>query len=121
MAFTIVPCRRDDLDVVRGLLHDPSLRGEFWMLTLSGVLEDSWEDPYADPELRWLAHTDGVPVGCLFTQVLPTQAGAWAMIRPAVLEPWRRRGIGTALLEACIARLGERHEARRVNELCLAA
>jgi mycothiol synthase len=121
MAFTIVPCRRDDLDVVRGLLRDPSLQGEFWMLTLSGVLEDTWEDPYADFELRWLAHADGVPVGYLFTLVLPAPAGAWAMIRPAVLEPWRRRGIGTALLETCVTRLAAQRERRRVNELCLTA
>jgi mycothiol synthase len=121
MEISIVPCRKDDLEVVRSLLTHPSLQGEYWWLTMPDRLEDSWEDPYHDFELRWLARADGVPVGCLYTVVLPASPSSWALIRPAVLEPWRRRGIGTALLETCIARLGEQREARRLNELCLSA
>jgi mycothiol synthase len=121
MEISIVPCRQDDLEVVRTLLTHPSLQGEYWWLTMPDRLEDSWEDPYADFELRWLAQVDGAPVGYLYTLVLPASPSAWAMIRPAVLEPWRRRGIGTALLETCVARLAAQRERWRVNELCLSA
>ena len=121
MSFTIVPCRKEDIEVVRGLLTHPSLQGEFSMLTLPGVLEDVWEDPFADLELRWLALVNGVPVGFLFTLVLPGAAHAWVMFRLGVLEPHRRQGIGTALLRAALARLEEQRQARNINEFCLSA
>src|SRR3989442_12362682 len=121
MPHSIVPCRKEDLEVVRGLITHPSLRGEFATLALPGVLEDSWGDPYADFELRWLARVDGAPAGYLFTLVLPSTTGAWAMIRPAVIGPHRRQGLGTALLSTCLARLEEQKAARRLTESCLSA
>ena len=122
MSHAIVPCRKsDDIEVVRALITHPSLLGEFGMLALPGMLEDSWEDPYADFELRWLALVDGVPAGTLFTLVLPSTDHAWAMIRLGVTEPYQRRGLGTALLDACLARLTEQKAARRLTEFCLGA
>lgn len=121
MSQTIVPCRREDIEVVRGLIHDPTLVDEFSVLAAPGVLEDSWEDPFGDFELRWLAKVDGVPVGYLFTLVLPSTAHAWAMIRLGVLGPYRRRGIGTALLETCLARLAEQRGRRNLGERCMSA
>lgn len=121
MAFTIVPCGKGDLETVRGLLLDPSLQGEFSMLTLPGVLEDSWEDPYADFDLRWLALVDGAPAGYLFTLVLPSTPHAWALVRLGVIAPHRRRGLGSALLATCLARLAAQREARGVGEICTSA
>jgi mycothiol synthase len=121
MLTSIVPCRKEDLSIVRGLITHPSLEGEFATLALPGVLEDLWEDPYADIALRWLAVVDGVPVGYLFTLVLPSITNAWVMFRLGVIGPQRRRGLGTALLEACFTRLEERRETLRVNEWCLSA
>ena len=121
MSFTIVPCRTEDIEVVRGLITHPSLQDEFSMLALPGVLEDSWEDPFADFELRWLARVDGVPVGYLFTLVLPGAVHAWSMLRLGVLGPHRRRGIGSALLHTSLARLAEQQQARDVREFCLSA
>ncbi len=121
MAFTIVPCRRSDIEAVRALLLDPSLQGEFSMLTLPGVLEDSWEDPLADFDLRWLALADGAPAGYLYTLVLPSTPKPWALIRLGVIGPHRRRGLGSALLETCIARLAQQGEARGIGEICTTA
>ncbi|HEY6866158.1 MAG TPA: GNAT family N-acetyltransferase, partial [Candidatus Eisenbacteria bacterium] len=121
MAFTIVPCGKGDIETVRGLLLHPSLQGEFSMLTLPGVLEDNWEDPYADFELRWLALADGVPAGYLFTLVLPSTPLPWALIRVGVIAPHRRHGLGSALLETCFARLREQTAARGIGEVCVAA
>jgi len=121
MKDSIVPCRTQDIEVVRGLISHPSLIGEFGMLALPGMLEDSWEDPYADFALRWLALADGIPVGYLFTLVLPSTGSSWALIRVGVIEPHRRRGIGTALFDTCIARLAEQKAERRLNETCLSA
>jgi mycothiol synthase len=121
MSRAIVPCRKEDIEVVRGLITHPSLQGEFATLALPGVLEDSWDDPYADFALRWLALVDGVPAGYCFTLVLPSTTNAWAMIRIAVIGPHRRRGLGTALLQACLAGLEERRQALRVNECCMSA
>src|SRR5881628_2533805 len=72
MSTTIAPCRMEDLERVRGLITHPSLEGEFSTLALPGVLEDSFEDPYADLALRALAIVDGVAVGYAFTLVLPS-------------------------------------------------
>jgi mycothiol synthase len=121
MADSIVPCRRQDIEIVRGLITHPSLQGEFATLALPGVLEDSWEDPYADFALRWLALVDGVPAGYLFTLVLPSTSNAWAMIRLGVTEPHRRRGLGSALLATCFARLAEQKAARNLGEYCMSA
>src|SRR6266705_6290838 len=67
MPVSVVPCGKDDIEVVRALISHPSLQGEYAMLVHPGVLEDSWGDPYADFELRWLALVDGAPAGYLFT------------------------------------------------------
>lgn len=121
MSHSIVPCRKEDIEVVRGLITHPTLLDEFSLLATPGTLEDSWVDPFGDFELRWLAQVDGVPVGYLFTLVLPSTAHAWVMIRLGVLGPHRRRGIGTALLETCLARLAEQRERRNIGELCMSA
>src|SRR5690349_4176284 len=118
MSRSIVPCRAEDLEVVRGLISDPSLADEFWTLLLPGTLEDLWRDPFADADLRWLALEAGAPVGFLFALVLPGVAHHWAMLRPGVLGPHRRRGIGSELLRVARARLAKQDS---VREQCLSA
>lgn len=121
MSPSIVPCRREDIEVVRGLITHPSLQDEFATLALPGVFEDVWDDPYADFALRWLARVDGVPAGYLSTLVLPSTPNAWAMIRIGVLGSHQRRGLGTALLQTCLARLEEQKPTRNVGEYCMSA
>ncbi len=121
MSRSIVPCRAQDLEVVRGLISDPSLAGEFWTLLLPGTLEDLWQDPFADVDLRWLALEAGAPVGCLFTLVLPGVPHDWAMLRLGVLDRHRRRGLGSELLRVARAGLAAKPSARAVRELCLSA
>ena len=118
MSRSIVPCRAQDLEVVRGLISDSSLADEFWTLLLPGTFEDLWRDPFADADLRWLALEAGVPVGFLFTLVLPGARHHWATLRLGVLGSHRRRGIGSELLSVARAELAAKPS---VRELCLSA
>ena len=81
MAFSIVPCRPESLETVRGLMLHPSLSWEFGSLAIPGAFEDYWNDPFVDPSLRWLALVDGTPVGFCLTSLLPSTTGIWVMLR----------------------------------------
>ena len=121
MAWSIVPCAPEAGETVRALVRDDSLAGEYGKLALPGVFEDAWSDPFADPALRWLAVADGRAVGFCQALVLPSDTGAWAMIRLGVVKPHRSSGIGTALLETCLAHLEGRGAGTPIDEYCLAA
>ncbi len=121
MAWSIVPCTHESGETVRALMRDDSLAGEYGKLALPGVFEDAWSDPFADPARRWLAVVDGRAVGFCLALVLPSDSGAWAMIRLGVVKPHRSSGIGTALLETCLAHLVGPGAGPPIDEYCLAA
>ena len=121
MAFSIVPCEPESLEIVRGLMLHPSLSGEFGSLAIPGAFEDYWNDPFVDPSLRWLALVDGTPVGFCLTSLLPSTTGIWVMLRLGVLEPHRAAGLGTALLQTCLERLEEPDRVPGLEEVCIAA
>jgi mycothiol synthase len=83
------------------------------------VMADAFDDPWDYEEAReefqrsrthdpslWLVAFDGDrAVGALFSYITNGRGQVSAL---GVREPWRRRGIGQALLRAAFVRLGER-------------
>jgi mycothiol synthase len=68
----------------------------------------------SDPDLRYLvARLDGEPAGCAFVE--PTPA-AWAHAHLVVVPAARRRGVGSALLDAASARARELGKAELEGE-----
>src|SRR5262245_28169698 len=98
MPLVISPCRREDLPLLHSIIRDPSLSVEFEHLQEDTGFQDLMADPFLPPELRWIATHDGVPVGFAFSFLAPSHEGSFAMVRIGVVERYRRRGFGTALL-----------------------
>ena len=108
-----------DHGAVRALLRDPEIAAQNDMLLGPGRLEHWLADPFCHPALRFVARADGAPAGFAYGFLIGQDALPWAMLRPAVAAPWRRRGIGTRLLEAQLAALAR--IAPGCREVCLAA
>ena len=88
-------------------LFDEAFRGEWGY---SEVSFERWrthntEDRDYDPGLWLLATEDGEPVGAL-TAVVSGERG-W-VLELAVRSPWRRRGVGSAMLRRSFASFAER-------------
>ncbi len=88
-----------DLETLRALVTDPSLSGELDTLQGPGGLERKLADPYHASPLLTLAFLDGAPVGFAGAFILSGRDGRRAIYRVGVLERFRRRGVGAALLE----------------------
>jgi mycothiol synthase len=121
MAIAVTPCLAEHLPGLRALARDPSLAHEFAQLQTDSGFDDMMADPFLYPELRWIATLDGEPAGFAFCFLAPTHGGSFAMIRMGVVERLRRRGVGTALLEAAAARLDAIRERHGLHELNLSA
>jgi mycothiol synthase len=122
MSVEFRPLLPGDLEALRTVVAHPSLAYEFDTLLEPEVLADKLADPFVDPACTWLGSVDGEPAGFSFAFVLPEPAGnAWAMLRIGVAEPFRRRGLGTALLETMLARLRARSITDGLRELCMSA
>lgn len=120
MTLAIDPLRPDDHDLVRALAGHPSLAREFEILLPPRALDDALADPFAARDASFVARRDGRPIGFAISFLLPGTEHDWAMIRIGVVETWRRRGAGTALLDACRAALVSSPRGP-VTEHCLAA
>jgi mycothiol synthase len=121
MPLVIAPCRHDDLPTLRALARDPSLAHEFEPLQTDEGFDDLMGDPFLPRELRWIAAVDGTPAGFCFCFLAPTHGGSFAMARLGVIEPYRRRGVGTALLAAICAAIEPIRERRGLSELSVSA
>ena len=121
MSVDLRPVTPDSHAALRVLLAHPSLAYEFETYLAAGMLEDKLADPFVDPAGTRLALVDGEPAGFSLAFVIPEPAGgAWAMLRIGVAGPFRRRGLGTALLERLLASLRER-AGGELGEVCMSA
>ena len=98
---------------MRKLLEDSELAREFDILLAPGQLEHKLTDYLAAPDASFLALEDGVPAGFTIAFALPEVGGSLrGAVRVAVATRFRRRGLGTAMLEratqAFAARPGQR-------------
>ena len=121
MSLVITPCRNEDLPTLRALARDPSLAHEFEPLQTDEGFDDLMGDPFVLRELRWIAAVDGMPAGFAFCFLAPTHGGSFAMARLGVVEPCRRRGVGSALLAAIGAAIETIRERHRLGELSISA
>ncbi len=119
MDIQITPWTTADHDAVRAMVAEPLLRQQFDKLIGPNRVESWLLDPFCDPEMRWIARVDGTPVGFAYAFLLPASSPPWAMLRIAVAPAYRRRGIGTRLLQAHLDAIPRRGPTMR--ELCLSA
>jgi len=122
MSVDLRPYAAADLETLRALIASPSLAPEFDVFTPPGKLEETLGDSFFDRESSWIGSLNGEPAGFCLTFVMPRAAGgAWARMRLGVAEPFRRRGLGTALFEAAAGRLAARPVPGGLHELSLTA
>jgi mycothiol synthase len=121
MSSVVAPCRPADLPTLRALARHPSLADEFEPLQTDSGFDDLMGEPRVKPELRWIASVDGMPAGFCFAFLAETHGGAFAMIRLGVIDRWRQRGLGSALLSCCMASLEPWRERAGLREVNLSA
>jgi mycothiol synthase len=109
---------REDLAAVHALIAHPSMSREFENLLPPAALEEQWKDPWFAPHLALLGRADGQPAGWAMGFVSPGEHG-FAFLRIGVALPWRRRGIGSALLRRMLDGLEASGTMRGLNELVL--
>lgn len=89
----------------RDLLEAPGIAHQFDKFVGADAFARLLTDPYLDRESVRLAYVHGEPVGFSLAFVLHSPSREWAMLRVAVRESHRRRGIARALVEAALPRL----------------
>jgi mycothiol synthase len=119
MTLQVEPWTEADHDLVRGLLSDPSIASQYDMLLGPGRLEHWLADPLCLGTACLVARADGALAGFAYGFLIGRESTPWAMLRPAVLSRWRRRGIGSRLLETQIDAV--RSAAPTCREVCIAA
>ncbi|HTM56843.1 MAG TPA: GNAT family N-acetyltransferase [Candidatus Udaeobacter sp.] len=119
MISLLSPYQSHDLEALRALVQDPSMRAEFDILQGPQGVESWLADPYRDPALHAMAWKGDELVGFSSPFVLPGREGRFAMVRLGVRGPARRRGVGTMLLAHTLEALAEHHP--DVDEVCLSA
>lgn len=109
----LAPLRLADAERMRPILGDAALAWQFDILLPQGQLEHKLGDPLVAPEATFLALADGAPAGFCIAFVLPQADGApRAALRIGVATRFRRRGLGTLLLERAAAALAARTAGR---------
>ncbi len=121
VSLSLEPLLPDRIETLRALVHEPSLEAEFDFVAPPGALEDWLGFPRVDPQGGWLGMVEGEPAGFCLTMVLPGAQGHWAMLRLGVVERHRRRGLGSVLLQAALARLESRQAELELREVSVSA
>lgn len=108
--LTLRPYTPADRDMLAALVAAPGVAGQYDQFSGPEGIEHMLGDPYTPADGVRLAFVDDEPAGFAYAIVLPAR---WAVLRGAVLPPFRRRGIGRALQDAVTAHLlaaGPLHE-----------
>ncbi|MEO7868289.1 MAG: GNAT family N-acetyltransferase [Candidatus Eisenbacteria bacterium] len=92
--------RAADHNQLVALINDPAIVDQFEKIAGPNGVRDLLSEPVTHPEGIMLARLDGVPAGFSIAYVLPQASGGFGMQRVGVLQPFRRQGIGLALLRA---------------------
>lgn len=103
------------------LINDPAIIDQFEKIAGPDGVRDLLSEPVTHPQGVLLARLDGAPVGFSIAYVLPQASGAFGMQRVGVLEPFRRQGIGLALLRESERFLRTQAMAPDLNEAGLSA
>ncbi len=103
MTVTLCPWTPADLELLRSLVTDPSVSPQFDPFQGPLGLEHKLHDPRLAQRGLRLAFVDGEPAGFGLAWTLDNPGRRWFMIRVAVLERFRRRGVGRRLAEAVLA------------------
>lgn len=121
MALEISSYTPADHDVLHGLVNDAAIVDQFEKIAGPEGIRDLLSEPVTHAEGILIARLDGVPVGFSVAYVLPQATGGFGMQRVGVLEPFRRRGIGMALLRASEAFLQRQHHLSALDQAGLSA
>lgn len=121
MPLVVSPGRGEELATLRAIARDASLASEFGILQEDAGFNDLMSDPFVLPALRWIARVDDTPAGFAFSFLAPSHEGSFAMVRIGVIERFRRRGVGTALLAATGSSLEALRAEHDVRELSVSA
>ncbi len=105
MSFSIRLYTPRDRAALHALLRHPSLEGEFGWLLDNGELHDPLRHPYGDPAGVWVGEVEGALAGFAMMLRLASKRGDWTAVRVGVRAPFRRRGLGRALVEQVLGRL----------------
>jgi mycothiol synthase len=110
-----------DRQALHKLVRHPSLAPEFTRLLDSGELDDPLRHPHGDVLGAWLAVVAGAPVGFALVVGFTSPRSRWALSRIGVIEPYRRRRLGSALLARMLEHLQAPRAGPRPSELCMSA
>lgn len=100
MSLPVRPYQDSDHDALLGLLRSPDIREHYDIYDAADGVERVIEGSYTPRAGVHMAFADGQPAGFACAILLPGPPHAFAVLRGAVLERFRRRGIGRALYRA---------------------
>lgn len=103
--FEIRPYLPADRDALAALFADPCASAQYDKFAGPDGVELMLSDPYTPSDGVRLAFVGSELAGFAYALVLPGPPTRWAVLRGAVRERFRRRGIGRALHDAVAAQL----------------
>ena len=120
MAILVRPYVDSDHDALLGLLRSPDIRDQYEVYDAPDGVERVVDGVYTPREGVRMGFVDGEPVGFACAIMLPGPPHAFAVLRGAVLERFRRRGLGRALFDSVRA-FATTHPKLDVRELAFSA
>ncbi len=120
MSFQIRPYLPADRDTLARLLADPAAATQWEVYAGPDGPERLLGDSYIPAEGVHLAFVDDEPAGFAYAILLPS-ARPWSMLRGAVLESFRRQGLGRALHATVSAFVDRQTQLMNVQDLAIGA
>ena len=120
MNFHLRPYLPSDRDTLARLLAEPAAATQWEMYAGPDGPERLLSDPYIPAAGLQLAFVDGEAAGFAYAILLPSSR-PWCMLRGAVREPFRRRGIGRALHEETRAFVERQTQLTGIQDLAIGA